>query len=175
MAETLKQTEAAPASYPHIPGLLDAAALLESTAWQRIEVYTAHRFTERSVTWIVKGPGAWVPPLTPATGLAAEVWQDGAWKAATPAATPLGGYDLACDGPYRVTATVGDGPVPAAVAEAVRRLAEYLASPADDPGTTRVELREGELHKSLDRAATWQARAMQYSGAADLLRPYRRA
>ena len=93
-------------------------------------------------------------------------------------------------GPYRLTGTVGstDDP-PRAVKEAVFRLVEYFkfvdetAKPqrylknfqtnqmeefSDNlPDVNDVEL-SSELH-----SPTWIARALQNSGAADLLRPYR--
>ena len=86
---------------------------------------------------------------------------------------------LDCEGPYRLTGTAGDGSSPPAAAiEAARRLREYLT----DTGAWReatgmsnaaaTKLSDGDF--SIERPATWIARAMQLSGAADLLRPYRR-
>ncbi|MFC3118192.1 hypothetical protein ACFOHS_07920 [Jhaorihella thermophila] len=55
--EILKRDEAIPASYPAVPsGLSVAAAALDGDMiWQRIEAYTAHRFTDRQVIWTVEG------------------------------------------------------------------------------------------------------------------------
>ncbi len=42
-------------------------------------------------------------------------------------------------------------------------------------GVGNFEIDVGDTSWKYDRYPTWQARAMQNSGAADLLRPYRRA
>lgn len=178
MAELLKQVEAAPESYPGAPaGMSQAAALLDPDAiWQRIEAYTAHRWTPRTVVWTVEGPGEWSPPLTPATVSTAEVWDGSAWIAAAPDASWSGGYDLILEGPYRITASVGGGAVPAAVNEAFRRLAEYLAEATDTPaGASSYAYQLGDQQETIQRNPAHVAKAMQNSGAADLLRPYRRA
>ncbi|MGC9420271.1 MAG: hypothetical protein ACP5EN_15015 [Rhodovulum sp.] len=175
MAVTIKQTEAAPASWPVVLDLSTAAAALDSGAlWQRIEAYTAHRWTARDVVWIVEGPGEWEPPLTPATVSSVEIWDGAAWIAATPDASWCG-YDLTLEGPYRITASVGGGDVPAAVSEAFRRLAEYLAGSIAPAGVTSYSMDLGQIKESMEISAAATARAMQNSGAADLLRPYRRA
>ena len=177
MAALLRQTEAAPASYPATPGGLSAAAAALSAAavWQRIEAYTVRRWTPRAVVWTVEGPGEWVPPLAPATVATVDVWTGTAWETAYPAASPLGGYDLACTGPYRVTGTVGGGTVPAGVSEAFCRLAEYMAEDRGRAGATSESHDVGPIKIAVTRNATWMARAMQASGAGDLLRPYREA
>jgi hypothetical protein len=100
----------------------------------------------------------------------AEKWDGGAWETVTLDPSPLG-YDLQI-ATYRVTATVGstDAP-PEAVLEAYRRLAEYFAQVRTDPASGHTSIQDGDF--SFDRPAAWAARAMQYSGAADLLRSYR--
>ena len=182
-ATTLKTTEGTPASWPAVTGLSTAAAALDAgMIWQRIEAYTAWRWAARSVAWIVEGPGEWAAPLAPATITARERWTGEAWEAVTLTPTATGGYDLPEATHYRITANVGAGPVPEPVAEAFRRLAEYSAEGRDygmwkgRPGASSVDVKLGEgLSQSFDRAPTWLARAMQNSGAGDLLRPYRRA
>lgn len=182
MAELVKETEAVPASYPMAPTGLStkAAAIDPGVIWQRIEPYIRLRWREREVVWIVEGEGEWSPPLSPATVSTVEVWQATEWVETTPPVSPFGGIVLPGDGPYRITASVGSGTPPAAVLEAFRRLAEYSAEIADysaakgHAGATNVNSSLGQLSTSFDRSATWAARAMQYSGAADLLRPYRR-
>lgn len=177
MAETLKQVETV-ATYPAAPaGLSDAAAALDPNfIWARIEAYIAHRWSVRDVVWTVEGEGPWEAPLSPASLESVEVWESGAWADCTPAASPWGGYDLPGDGPYRITAKVGAGPVPAAAQEAFRRLAEYLADTDDRAGVSNYSVNMGgAVQESYDRAPTWVARAMINSGAADLLRPHRRA
>jgi len=181
-AITIQQTEAAPNSYPDAPsGLSTAAQALDADMiWQRIEAYLTHRWTERSVTWIAEGPGEWVPPLVPATIATVEVWSSAdEWETATIAASPLGGYFLPATGPYRFTGTVGSGSpaptVPAAVDEAFRRLAEYMAADVGTAGATSEQTNVGPITLSHRRSASWMAMAMQNSGAGDLLRPYRRS
>jgi len=182
MAVTIKQTEAAPASYPAVSGLSDKAQALDAAAlWQRIEAFTAWRWTEREVVWLVEGDGDWCPPLAPAEVTAEEVWDGEAWVPATVYASPYGGYRLTTCGPFRFTAAVGGGEVPAAVSEAFRRLAEYSVEIGKDsllsghPAHTSHSAQIGQsVQETFDRPSTWAARAIHNSGAADLLRPYRR-
>ncbi|WP_111431020.1 hypothetical protein [Rhodobacteraceae bacterium DSL-40] len=175
MVATLHEVEAEPADWPASPALEPAEAALDPAfIWQRIEAWVSHRWTPREVVWIVEGPGEWVPRLTPAVIESVEVWSDG-WQAVALDASPLGGYALPGEGPYRFTATAGGGTVPAAVNEAFRRLAEYFAGHDGRWSGATSEVEEiGEIKTSSERSVTWLARAMAYSGAADLLRPYRR-
>lgn len=184
MIDMIKQTEAIPATYPDAPsGLSDAASALDADMlWQRIESYVAHRWTDREVIWTLTGNSGdqWHPPLAPVLSRAAHFWGD-QWESLTLEDGPLG-LCLPFDGTYRITAQVGSGTVPAAVNEAFKRLAEYSAEIGDNgmatghPSQTAHSMSIGDaINESFDRPATWAARAMQLSGAADLLRPYRRA
>ena len=178
MVEILKRQEAIPASFPSRPaGLSIAAAMLDADAiWQRIESYISHRWTPREVIWTVTGPGSFEPDLAPATITAQEVWDGVAWQPASLSASPLDGFLLDAGGPYRFTADVGDGDVPAGVNEAYRRLAGYLTDATDRAGVSSYSVSlGGEIKESYDRDAAFIAKAIQLSGAADLLRPYRRA
>lgn len=180
MATTIRQTEELPDAYPTAPaGLSTAAAALNSEMiWQRLEAYTAHRWTERAVTWIVEGPGPWQPPLTPATIATVDVWSGADdWQTAELAPSPLGGYVLTGCGPYRFVGVVGDdlADVPAAITEAFRRLAEYMAGKIGKPGASSERISAGSITLAHSRAPSWIALAMQNSGAGDLLRQYRRA
>lgn len=177
--EILKRQESNPATYPDVPsGLSTAAAALSSDMlWQRIESYIAHRWSARSVTWVMQGPGAWAPDLTPATVSASEKFVNAAWESVTLDAEWNGGFYLPGDSIYRFTATVGDASpndVPAVVEEAFRRLAEYSAEDPGSHGTASYSVSVGPISQEFDRAPTWLARAMQYSGAGDLLRPFRK-
>ncbi|MEY8838078.1 hypothetical protein AB9K41_03445, partial [Cribrihabitans sp. XS_ASV171] len=67
----------------------------------------------------------------------------------------------------------GGGDLPAAVSEAFRRLAEYFAN-GDADGKGREAIDIGPIKQEHERTAYWVARAMDLSGAADLLRPYKR-
>src|SRR5690606_40404100 len=139
MTTTIRQSEAVPENYPDTPsGLSAAAAALEpAMVWYRLESWIAHRFSERECVWTVEGPGSWEPPLTPTTITKCEIWRGEAWEELTLPASPLGGFLLSGNGPYRFTATVGDdeADVPAAVLEAFRRLAGYVAASQGAPGT----------------------------------------
>jgi hypothetical protein len=183
MPTVIQQVEAAPAKFngrPPRQTVGDALDRFGKVAWQRIEPWIAWRFSPRTVTWIVQGPGDWRPPLTPAVIDTVEVWNGDAWEATTLSPSALGGYALPGCGPYRFTATVGTPATtapPDIVQDAVKRLAEYLAAePSVHPGaTSERESDEGLGETAIERSPSWVARAMQNSGAADLLRNYRRA
>ncbi|HWM47085.1 MAG TPA: hypothetical protein VNR11_09255 [Xanthobacteraceae bacterium] len=173
MAVTIKQTESEPEEYNLLP-----AVALATVAWQRIEPYIAHRFSPRTVAWIVEGPGEWHPPLTPATISTVEVWSSAdEWETATLAASPLGGYFLPCTGPYRFAGSVGsphnENP-PDNIVEAVKRLAAYLAAKPGKPGAMSESITAGSISISHRRSESWMASALQNSGAADLLRAFRK-
>lgn len=176
MTTTLKQTEAAPTEYPAAPSNLStaAAALDAIMIWQRIEAYTAYRWTVRNVVWIVEGPGEWKPTLWPATITTVEAWcRAGEWETATIDASPLGGYMLPYTGPWRFTGTAGGGTVPANVNEAFRRLAEYFTAKPGKAGARSEDIGAGSIRIAYSRDPAWMANAMQNSGAGDLLRNYR--
>ncbi|QDY69810.1 hypothetical protein [Qingshengfaniella alkalisoli] len=180
MAVTITQNEIAPDQFPeiapyphrHVDDLLpEEAALSHMVIWQRIEQYIAYRFVPRTVVWHVEGEGHWTPPLAPATITAALVWENGGWSETTLPAGPYG-YCLPGDGPYKITATVGEegATVPEDVHEAYRRLHEYFRGVAEQfKADAALRSFDGD-----DIAPNWTARALQLSGAADLLRPYRR-
>ncbi|WP_306253891.1 hypothetical protein [Parvularcula sp. IMCC14364] len=144
-----------------------AAHIPQEHLWQRIESYIAFRWGVRTVVWIVEGPGTFETPLKPATVSTTEIWQNEAWASVTLKAAPLG-YVLE-DATYRFTASVGTGDVPPAIVqEAIRRLAFYAVETWQQSGGW-TGLGDGQT-----TVPSWPARSMQYSGAADLLRPYRR-
>jgi hypothetical protein len=176
MLVALDEQEGVPSSYPAQPSGLttDAADLDTETLWKRIESWITNRWGERSVTWIVEGPGTWTPRLQPASIDTSEVWDGSAWQTVTLQAAPMG-YELDAK-TYRVTATVGSTEsVPAELNEAYRRLAEYLA---DDSYLGRVATSGtrdlSDMQITSERPAAWQAKALHYSGAADVLRKWRR-
>lgn len=167
MIEAIRQIEALPEFYPEVEGVTGDAL---DAAWQRIDHYIAYRFAEREVTWYLDASaGEWLPPLAPIGTILA---QTGDGDPYVPEAGPMGGYVLQ-EGQTVVTATVGTDDVPSAVTEAVRRLAAYLATADSIPaGMTRFT--SGSFSASMRREDMAQARAMVNSGAADLLRAYRR-
>lgn len=165
MAELLKETEAEPTEYPGF----------KRHIWHRIEKYIRFRYHDRQVIWIVEGQGEWVPPLSPVTSTTTECWDGSAWVSVTLDPSPLGGYQLDQEGPYRFTCQVGNGDAPEPVTEAATRLAAYMGEEHDNPGVSSYSVSiDGALSESYDRSTSWMARAFQHSGAADLLRQYRR-
>jgi len=175
MATTLKITESPPSAYPTIAtGLASPTAAFLAAVWQRMESFIGWRWGSRSCVFIVEGPGSWASPLQPVTTVASiEFWNaSDAWEAVTPRSDPLGGYCFDA-GVYRVTATIGD-PVtpPGAVQEAFRRLANYLAeNDGSEAGLQKTEIEGlGTVEFAQQHIA---ARSIQYSGAGDLLRPWR--
>jgi hypothetical protein len=162
--------------YPDEP-FLDFLEVPSDVVWQRIESWITSRFSPREVIWLVEGEGEFVPPLQPATITSVERWTDETYAADMTMSGPMGGVLLATDGPYRITATVGAGPVPAAVSEAFERLHGYLvAAKADEAhGAKRSsETAVSGASRSFSKMGTWKARALEQSGAADLLRPWKR-
>ncbi|WP_417809974.1 hypothetical protein [Thioclava sp.] len=178
--------EAEPAAYPAPPDDLStaAAALDPALVWQRIEAFIRYRWAERQVVWLVNGSGyrsgagaVWTPTLCPVSSMAREVWDYEAegWVASPYRKTPTGML-LAHKCQYRITATVGntDAP-PAAVLEAYRRLAEYMAATSPAPaGARSYSIDVGQISENIRLDPNHMARAIHNSGAADLLRPYRR-
>lgn len=178
MTDLLQEIEAIPETYPATPSGLStpAAALDGDMIWQRIEAYTRTRYAAREVVWTVEGcrDENWTPPLSPVASHTAEKWEAGAWVSVTLSDGPVG-LCLPTDGVFKVTAQVGAGNPPAAVSEAFRRLAEYMADDTDRAGVSSYSVNMGgAIQESYQRSAAHAARALQNSGAADLLRPYRR-
>lgn len=177
MVELLKEIEAVPAVLPAVTPrwMVEQAPEDEdpgsAQVWQRIEEYTRTRYTSRAVEWTIEaGEGEeWVPPLAPVISFTAEKWESGAWVSTTLTEGPLG-YCIPSDGVFRILAEVGGGDVPPAVSEAFRRLHEYSR------GIAEQFKEDAAIHagEDMQRAMNWAARAIQLSGAADALRPYRR-
>lgn len=180
MAYTAKTTESVPAYPLSGDGLsIEASALPEALVWGRIESYIAWRWAQRDVTWIVEGPGHWPMPLTPAAITTVEIW-DGTTNAWIVDATALEpspfGTRFLKRGPYRVTGTAGDDTAPPAIVlEAYRRLAEYFVADPGTAGADREDVNIGGISQNIRRDPAWLGSALQNSGAADLLRRFRRA
>jgi hypothetical protein len=166
-AETLQETEGEPASYPALPGTF---TVTPAVVWKRLEGWIAHRWAERTVEWVVAGPGTWKPRLKPASIDSSEAWDGDTWESVTLKPGPLG-YELD-ERTYKITATVGstDSP-PDVVIEATKRLAEFLDEAGADPAKGASSVTDGDY--SFTRPSGWAARAIHLSGAGDLLRAYR--
>lgn len=181
MLEITHETEADPASWPVKPSGLSAEADAYAPAfiWNQLERRIAWRWAERTCEWIIEGgPAAFELPLRPATITATEVWTGEGFEAVTLAATPRGGVFLSSAAEYRITATVGDtDPPPELMMQAYRRLAEYLGEVESEPTPAGAQSHSIDLGgvKESTRFDPWRrARALDMSGAADLLRVYRR-
>jgi hypothetical protein len=177
MASTIKEVEALPDAYPDAPVALSAAAsaLDLEAIWQRIEAYCRFRWAAREVVWTVEGDGEWSAPLLPTEITVVEHWQDETWIASLPIKSPVDGLIFHTPGHYRITATVGPETVPRAVVEAFRRLAEYYVDSPDRSGASSYSVNlGGAIEESYQRSSAYIARAMDLSGASDLLRPYKR-
>ena len=183
--EFLKFEEAEPSEYPDLipfdeEDSLDLDTISPDRAlWLRLESYICHRWTVRQCVWTVKAPGCWEPHLSPVSNVTVDQWDDTlhVWESATPDPSPLGGYVFSGSKVYRITADVGAnaGPVPQLVIDAYLRLAAYMENTADVPsGVTNFSQKIGDgIDESTERSPNWIARALQYSGCADLLRQYR--
>lgn len=168
MAVTIEIEEAAPASYP----LIDDNA--QPVAWSRIEAWINTRWPAREVVFFVQDDGTWIPPLKPFVATSYERWKSGEWETFTPEPSPLGVVVQGAD-EYRVIGTAGDDTdPPEIVIEAVRRLAAYLDETDKYPGSSKSGYNVGPVSIDVERSPSWMAKAMAYSGAADLLRAYRR-
>ncbi len=198
MVDLLKETEETPTVYPDVPFdcAHSALSVQADLVWSRIESYTRTRYTPRLLTWVIEGAQdeCWIPPLGPIVTFTAERWDESGWVSETLPDGPLGQCLPTC-GVFKITAQVGAGDPPVAVNEAFARLAKYISAIQRTPGE-RLAMRQMSLNRyeqppsrqtpsqdsvriqevdgSAEYLANWPARALQLSGAADLLRPYRR-
>lgn len=176
MAETTHISETLISEWPAVDGLSsEAAALDPAPIWTRIEYHIAWRWPARSVVWDVSGPGEWIPSIAESEIDEVLIWRDTSWQPITPDPAPRG--IVLPEGRFKISGTAGsDDVAPAAVLEAFRRLAEYLAaSDTSAPGASRFSTGIGPISETFSQSPSHIARALVNSGAADLLRPYRRA
>jgi hypothetical protein len=176
MIEVLDYLEEVTA-YPKTPTGLSAAAqaLAPEVVWDRIYSWIAWRWGTTLAEWKCCGGEGdeFILPLTPATVTNAAYWnpaeQD--WIGVTFALSPRG-IELPSSTTWRISAICGgEEDAPEAVQEAYRRLAEYMVSGQEGPAFAS-SITSGEL--SIRMRPDHVGRALQYSGAADLLRPYRK-
>ena len=174
--DLLREFEAIPEAYPTVTPswtvemVADDPNPNEAQIWQRIESYVSHRWTPREVVWTLFGNGGdeFTPRLTPMVSHVARFWGD-QWEGLTLDNGPLGLILPFC-GTYQITAQVGAGDVPAAVSEAFKRLHEYTRGISDSFKNEAAMRTDSDT----EMVTNWTGRALQLSGAADLLRPYRR-
>jgi hypothetical protein len=180
MADLIEETEAIPATYPAVDARWQGDGMIGdpfdqdpgmAQVWQRIEAWTRTRYSDREIVWIIEGDAGdtWKPPLSPVTAFAVEHWNNDAWTAAALTSGPVG-HILPYSGHYRITAQVGGGDVPPAVAEGFKRLHEYSRGIAEQFKNEAATFSADDSQAVVNAAA----KAIQLSGAADALRPYRR-
>ncbi|SLN10775.1 hypothetical protein PSJ8397_00042 [Pseudooctadecabacter jejudonensis] len=178
----IEQEEISTAVYPDAPdGLSDAAAALsKEIVWDRLEQFTNYKIGQRSIQFRVcsnRGQPWWIPAERPfeITGiLIADTTLDD--YVATPVRPRADGAVNLEGKAALVTATVGLATAPPLFLEAYKRLAEYFAASQIGPeGVTRYSLSVGpDITEGYSKQATHTAKAMVNSGAADLLRKYRK-
>ena len=144
-------------------------------AWLRIEDYISCRWGARPVEWIVQGPGLFTPHLRPTSITKVEQYGgEDQWIVVNLRKTAMG-VELE-DAEYRITGVAGkDEDVPDDVLEAYTRLTEYVANLAADGyvGATSYTESVPGASVSVHRSAQVIARALEFSGAADILKGYR--
>lgn len=182
MAVTLKETEGQPSAWPTVAPYPMATEWSElegdnnpvvsgEVVWRMVERWITTRWRSRSVVYVVEGPGEWESRLTPFSASVTERWTGSAWMNESFTPSPLGGFDLG-NGTYRITGTVGDASgVPEDVEEAHRRLHSFMLGNASEH-LDNVAIYNDESGGERPRAHA--AQALRLSGAADLLRRYRR-
>ncbi|BBC73361.1 conserved hypothetical protein [Altererythrobacter sp. B11] len=172
----ITQFEGEPESYPPVEGVTGDVL---ATCWQRIEHFISRRWGVRSVVWTLTSCGGeWQPPLGPILPASTDAfrWADGEWQAIELERGPFG--LLLPPGHIQIDASVGTVSLtlPASVEKAVERLASYLEAESAVPaGARSYRATVGQLSESVSADPAQAAKALQNSGAGDLLRPYRRA
>lgn len=146
---------------------------LDEAIWKRIEAYVVWRWGQRQVEWVVHGEGLFVPPLKPTTITTVERFGSD-WEPYQPARTPFG-IELP-EGYFRLQGIAGlNVEPPADVLQAYTRLVEYLDGIREEGHVGAVNVTDSlpGVSLSVRRPAQALARALEYSGAADLLKAYR--
>ena len=152
-------------TYPPAPeGVTDT---VPAVIWSIMENYVATRWSTSEAEFVVYSDGrcAWRPPFVP---FSIET-VDG-----EPASLNAFGEVMLEPGRHRIVCQIGGKAVTADVEEAYRRLAAYMADPDTRKGYSRYSVNiGGDLSESWSRARN--SSAIGNSGAAELLRKYRKA
>lgn len=151
-------------TYPAAPA--DVTGSIPEVIWERLESYVTTRWSTAEIQFVVCSPcrDRWRPPYYPwlvqsVDGDPAEV-------------NDFGEVELQ-PGRHKVVCQIGGQPVTPGVQEAYRRLAAYYANPDNRTGYSRYSVNlGGEITESWSRRS---GDALANSGAADLLRKYRKA
>jgi len=149
----------------------------DEALWRRIEAYICWRWGARSVEWTVHGCGLFMPPLKPVTVTTVERFDSaGDWVPYTTSSPTPFGVRLGSLCFFKITGTAGtSGNPPEDVLEAYTRMSEYLAGIKDEghTGATSVTDSLPGVSLAVRRPAQSMARALEYSGAMDILKAYR--
>lgn len=156
----------------------------DEALWRRIEKYIHWRWWSRPVQWVIRGEGMFIPPLKPVTvdtvhrfnDYGSPAYEPGDWVPQTKTLTPFGVTFRTGLGFYQITGTAGhDEDPPEDVLEAYHRLNDYLASVYEDGhvGATTVTDSVPGVSLTVRRPTHALARALELSGAADILKAYR--
>jgi len=136
--------------------------------WDRLESFCNFRWSETVMEFVVNPPCEiqWQPPYEPflimeVNGEPAEPDEYGAVKIRDKSI---------------IRATIGGAVPSATVLKAYQRLADYFAAENEAPaGVQRYSVTIGDISETYSMRSDHLSRAMQNSGAADLLRKYRKA
>ncbi len=184
--QIVKFEETLPGTYPELVEYDDEGEALDPLVvdralWERLESYIAYRWGTRQAVWTCNGCGTFQPHLGPTSNLTVDVWDSDTftWSAVTPDQSPLGGFIFNDNQTYRITGTLGStAEVPPAVVAAYKRLEAYVTEASAETipvGVASHSLKIGDGYaEEISRHPNYLARSMQYSGAGDLLRSYRR-
>ncbi|MEQ9260938.1 MAG: hypothetical protein RIG84_17765 [Roseovarius sp.] len=157
-------------AYPDAPEGLstEAAAIPAAVIWDRLESWTNYRWSETVTDFVVNPPCEvkWQPPYAPFVVDSVD----------GETATIDGFGQVILRSKSVVRCTIGGATPTETVNAAYIRLAEYMAATDDAPGgVSRYSIDVGDISESWSRKADHMAKAIHNSGAADLLRRYRKS
>ena len=156
--------------YPAKPSGLstDAEAIDAAVIWDRLEAFTNYRWSTTEIEFVVNPDHEiqWKPPYVPF----------GILEVNGEPADPDTFGAVTLRNRSKVLVTIGGATPSPTVNKAYRRLAEYFAVRDDMPaGAQRYSVNIGDISETISKRSDHMARAMQNSGAADLLRKYKKA
>ena len=154
-------------TYPAAPAGAPAG-IANEVVWDRLEAFCNFRWSETVMEFVVNPPCEieWQPPYVP------FVIDTVAGEAASP--DDFGAVTLSEKS--KVRATIGGVTPSETVNAAYLRLAEYMAAEDDAPGgVSRYSIDVGDIAESWSCKPDHMGKAIHNSGAADLLRKFKKA
>ncbi|MDQ2067081.1 hypothetical protein Q9295_11895 [Xinfangfangia sp. CPCC 101601] len=152
-------------TYPAAPP--DVTGSIPEVIWSILENYVATRWSTAEVEFVVHSPcrNGWRPPYYPWVVQSVD---------GDPAEVNEFGEVTLEPGRHKVVCQIGGQVVTAGVQEAYRRLSAYYSDPDNQKGYSRYSVNlGGEISESWSRGRNTSA--VGNSGAAELLRKYRKA